>query len=121
MTGFFQRFRKSSHAVAEDVTIMHVGGEQVALRHLEEIDRLLDELQHADDEHPDVGISDADEWSLSAFADGAVLFENLEDDVEMIVFDQPRAVVVELFTLLATGRVAELRSALPWQPRQPGQ
>ena len=107
--------------MAEDVTIMHVGGEQDALRHLEEIERLLDELQHADDEHPDVAISDADEWCLSAFADGRVLFGNLEDDEELIVFDQPRPVVVELFTLLATGRVVELRSALPWQLRQPGQ
>lgn len=46
----------------------------------EALPALLGELSGADDEHTDVSISHETGWTLSAFGDGSVIWENVEDD-----------------------------------------
>jgi hypothetical protein len=40
---------------------------------------LLAELRTPDDEHPDIAVGHETGWSLSAFPNGLVLWENVED------------------------------------------
>jgi hypothetical protein len=68
---------------------------------------------YVDDEHPDVSVSHESGWTVSAFASGLVVWENVEDD------DSPqhmrgvsRQRVAELLTLCGEGRLTELEQLL---------
>jgi hypothetical protein len=83
----------------------------------EAIDRILAELDGPlDDEHPDVSIVHETGWGLSAFQSGLLIWENVEDDDEpRHMRPVPRAVVRDLFRLVAAGDLDALE-AEPWQP-----
>lgn len=77
---------------------------------------LLDELDDVDDEHPDVAVSHESGWTLSAFASGRLVYENVEDLDELprqIVVD--RRVTMDLFRALAAGDLNRLE-AQAWRP-----
>ena len=97
-------------------TITHWWGEMEADPSAERIDALIAELEQVDPEHPDIAISDETGWTLSAFPDGRVLWENVEDA------DTPprwmrgvqREHLRRLFGQLADGDVAAVDSE-PWE------
>ncbi|MFF0477111.1 hypothetical protein [Streptomyces sp. NPDC004284] len=78
--------------------------------------RVLDGLADADDEHPDVSLTHESGWSVSAFQDGLLIWENPDDDAtppgEMR--EVTREDTLRIFGLLASGDVAAVE-ALPWQ------
>jgi hypothetical protein len=98
-------------------TIMHWTGEMERDPSAERIDALITELEHVDEEHPDIALSHESGWTLSAFQDGRVFWENVEND------DTPprwmRGVRREhlrmLFGRLADGDLAAVDSE-PWEP-----
>lgn len=79
---------------------------------------LLQQLQEADEvEHPDVSLIHESGWSLSAYPNGTLLWENLE----MPETEKPRYLsavpvekVLEYWLCLARGQLSVLH-ALPWQ------
>ncbi|WP_433107610.1 hypothetical protein [Streptomyces sp. CA-250714] len=89
--------------------------DEAAMRHA------LDSLDtYADEEHPDVALSNESGWTLSAFRDGLLQWELIVDagdgdaPVPGVLRDVPRQEVLRLFTLLAAGRIDQIES-LPWR------
>lgn len=83
---------------------------------VEQMRVLLQSLPHDDDEHPDVSLTHETEWCIGAFPGGLVTFENLEtDEGPFHLLDVPPERVLELWQLLAAGRIDELRR-LAWEP-----
>ncbi|MFJ1758376.1 hypothetical protein [Kitasatospora sp. NPDC088134] len=82
----------------------------------EAMERVLDGLANADDEHPDVSLSHESEWCLSAFRSGLLIWENTEDDsvAPVKMREVTREETLRLFRLLAAGDIASIE-ALPWQ------
>ncbi|MFF9098852.1 hypothetical protein ACF1AX_37795 [Streptomyces sp. NPDC014802] len=78
--------------------------------------RVLDGLVQADDEHPDVSLTHESGWSLSAFGDGLLVWENPDEDsmAPGEMRDVSREGVLRLFGLLASGDIASVE-ALSWQ------
>ncbi|MFF7438028.1 hypothetical protein [Streptomyces sp. NPDC008122] len=78
--------------------------------------RVLDGLAQADDEHPDVSLTHESGWSLSAFGDGLLVWENPDEDsmAPGEMRDVAREEVLRLFGLLAAGDIASVE-ALSWQ------
>ncbi|MFF9819795.1 hypothetical protein [Streptomyces sp. NPDC014006] len=78
--------------------------------------RVLDGLVQADDEHPDVSLTHESGWSLSAFGDGLLVWENPDEDsmAPGEIRDVSREEVLRLFGLLAAGDIASVE-ALSWQ------
>lgn len=69
---------------------------------------VLEELDDADDEHPDVALQHASAWCLSCFRDGRVIFENVEDGGARHLVAVSRARMLELWKLLARGDLVAL-------------
>lgn len=95
--------------------LCHLGGEMEPATP-DRLERLLDELDAADDEHFDVSVSDESGWTLSAFAGGLLVWENVEDD------EGPRhregvtrSEVLGHFRTLVSGELDPIHS-LPWSP-----
>jgi hypothetical protein len=83
---------------------------------LQSIPGLLDELACADADHPDVAVSHHSGWTLSAFASGLLIWENVEDDVEPRSLPQvSRTEAERLLGALACGRIDEV-NAEAWRP-----
>ncbi|KOX26603.1 MULTISPECIES: hypothetical protein [Streptomyces] len=82
----------------------------------ETMKRVLDGLAQADDEHPDVSLTHESGWSLSAFGDGLLVWENPDEDsmAPGEMRDVAREEVLRLFGLLAAGDIASVE-ALSWQ------
>ena len=85
-------------------TITHRMGEMETDPPLDRMGALVEELDDDDREHPDVAVSHESGWTLNAYPDGLVLWENVEED------DDPRHArnvsrkrLVELFTAVAKG------------------
>ena len=78
---------------------------------------LIAELDSDDAEHPDVAISTAEGWTLSAMQGGDVYWENIEDDPDDAVVrymrELPRERTLELFRAVARGDLGEVESQ-PW-------
>ena len=66
-----------------------------------------------DDEHPSVSLTHDSEWSISAFPDGLVIWENASEDVACHMLHVSRSRVLELWTLLAEGRIDTILGE-PW-------
>ncbi|WP_326689800.1 MULTISPECIES: hypothetical protein [unclassified Streptomyces] len=77
---------------------------------------VLKSLAQADDEHPDVSLSHTSGWSLTAFQDGRLIWENPEDDrwAPGELRDVPQEETLRLFTLLAAGETDRIER-LPWR------
>jgi len=96
--------------------ITHLMGDTKRDPPLNALELLFEELESADDEHTDVSVSHESEWTLSAFKSGHLVWENVAEG------DQPRHMrpisrekVLELWRLLAEGRISEIEKE-PWQP-----
>jgi len=75
---------------------------------------VLTELDSGDDdEHPDVSLTHESEWTLSAFPDGLVIWENAEEDVARHMHHVSRSKVLELWTMLSEGNIDAIESE-PW-------
>lgn len=83
------------------------------------VDRMREVLAELDgdddDEHPSVSLSHESEWTLSAFADGLVIWENVEKDVARHMLHVSRQSVLELWIGLAEGQIDAIESE-PWLP-----
>lgn len=96
--------------------IMHVSGDDESDPPLSTLRDLVEELAEADAEHPDVSVRTAEGWALSAFPDGRVMWENVEDlQGPWFLEGVDRAEVVAMFETLAVGDVASIASK-PWLP-----
>ena len=96
-------------------TIQHSQGDMEKLTSLEQIPPLLDELLTADQEHGDVSIADASGWTLSAHRDGSLVWGDTEcdDEFPQHLPNQPREVVLDLFSAVARGDLDRVHSQ-PW-------
>ena len=69
-----------------------------------------------DDEHTDVSVSDESGWTLSAFASGLLVWENVEENAApRHMTGLTRTEVLRHFGTLVNGEV-DLIHALPWSP-----
>jgi hypothetical protein len=81
---------------------------------LQEIDELVRRLDMADLEHPEVAVSQPEGWTLSAYANGTLVFENVEARPSSPRHMRTsRAEATRLMKLLATGDTGTLE-AEPW-------
>jgi hypothetical protein len=97
-------------------SITHISGAMELDPSKEAVRALLDELDTADAEHPDVALSHESGWTLSAFSSSRLVWENIEGDEEPRHRDNvPRHEVVRLFDALASGNMPEVE-AQPWTP-----
>ena len=79
-----------------------------------QMEDLLLSLATGDPEHPDVGISHSSGWSLSAFPNGLVVFENvLTQELPRHMQPVPAAQTLKLWIELAAGNYQHLLT-LPW-------
>jgi hypothetical protein len=81
----------------------------------EKIPQLVAELDaYADGEHPDISVSHANGWTLSAFPSGLVVWESVEDDTEpRHLRNVSREQLVDLLLLCGQGEHDQLKG-LPW-------
>jgi hypothetical protein len=98
-------------------TITHRSGAMERDPSAECIDALIAELGEVDPEHPDIAISDESGWTLSAFPDGRVFWENVEGDdaPARSMRDVQREHLRHLFGQLADGDLAAVDFE-PWEP-----
>ena len=75
----------------------------------------LDAKENGDDEHPDVSLVHESEWALSAFADGLLVWENLEEGEPRHMRNVPRERVLELWLKLSRGEIGSIENE-PWLP-----
>jgi hypothetical protein len=97
--------------------ITHIYGEMESDPTPGQLAALIEELDLADEEHPDVAVSDESGWTLSAFSDGRVLWQNVEDgDEEFLLAGVPRGEVLRLFELVAASGLEAIHKE-PWVRR----
>jgi hypothetical protein len=84
------------------------------------IEEILRTLDTADREHFDISIRLPDGWTVSAFADGNLVFENIEARPvsPRHMKSKSRADALRLMELLAAGDADALESE-PWLPGYP--
>ncbi len=82
----------------------------------EALPALLDELDGADHEHPDVAVTHESGWALSVFSDRRVVWENVEADDEPRHLDHlDRNVILSLLRTLVGGDLDAIQ-ARAWEP-----
>ncbi len=97
--------------------LTHLHGEGDPPGHTTSFDELLQELDHADEEHPDVSVSHGSGWTLSAFRDGRVILEDVEDSsiLPQHIKHLSRPEIIALMELLAAGNIEDMRTGA-WCP-----
>jgi hypothetical protein len=91
--------------------ITHVSGEMQRDPPLSAIAVLVEELEASDAEHPDVAVTSDGGWTLSAWADGRVVWENIEEDGEPRHLEGVgRDRLVRLLETLAMGDLATVEA-----------
>jgi hypothetical protein len=83
-------------------SVTHADGRMERDPDLSTLDALVAELDTADDEHPDVSVSNELGWTLSAHRSGLVIWENVEDGEPRHMKDIARAEVKRLWLDLVT-------------------
>lgn len=97
-------------------SITHVSGAMDHNPPVAVLASLVEELAEVDDEHPDVAVSDESGWTLSAYAGGRVVWENVEDDDEARHLDGVRRQqLLVMFERVAAGDLAWIEEN-PWMP-----
>lgn len=99
-------------------TITHASGAQEPGSTTSRFDDLLDELNVAHDEHPDVAVTHESEWCVSVYRSGDVVLENLADGDPVHATGLSRDEICERLRLVATGDIDALRN-LNWSPGYP--
>jgi hypothetical protein len=79
------------------------------------LDALLDELEAADAEHPDVAVTHESEWCLNVFRTGLVVWENVEEGEPRHMEGVTRQEAQRLLALVARGELVEVERQ-NWQP-----
>jgi hypothetical protein len=79
------------------------------------LDALLDELERADAQHPDVSVKDESEWCLSVSRSGRVVWENVEAGEPRHMEGVQRQEARRLIGLVARGELAEVERE-NWRP-----
>ena len=76
--------------------------------------QVLDGPALADDEHPDVSLTNESGWCLSAFGGGLLVWENPAEDslAPGEMRDVAREEILRLFGLLAAGDIASVEACL---------
>jgi hypothetical protein len=78
------------------------------------LEELLRELEIKDEEHPDVSVRhDETQWCLSAFPDGLLIWENVEEGHSQHMKDVPREKILHLWTKLTKEELSSIHSE-PW-------
>jgi hypothetical protein len=81
------------------------------------VDRMREVLAELDgdddDEHPNVSLTHESEWTLSAFPDGLVIWENAEADVARHMLHVSRVKVLDLWIKLSLGQIEAIEQE-PW-------
>jgi hypothetical protein len=78
---------------------------------IESLTDLYAELSNADKEHTDVSLTHENEWCLSAFSSGLLVWENVAGDGEpKHMPNVPKEKVIDLWSLLAQGIVSEINN-----------
>lgn len=96
--------------------IRHLMGNGESSPPLDRLPALLDELENAEDEHPDVSLTHESGWGLSVFASGLVIFENVEEGNDPRHRRRcKRSEILTMFEELARGDLAAL-NARRWRP-----
>lgn len=96
--------------------ITHRSGAMETSDDPEAVRSLLAELDSSDPEHADVSVSTEDGWTLSAFASGLVVFENIESgSAPRHRRDLDPQGVLAMMIALARGRVEEIETE-GWMP-----
>jgi len=94
--------------------VYHRFGECAADPPIAELDALYGEWAIEDHEHPDVSLGHESGWSLSAFPDGSLVWENVEEDgLPRHMIGVPRDKVIDLWRRLAAGDIAAIEGE-PW-------
>jgi hypothetical protein len=97
--------------------VTHLSGEMDRDPPVESLPELVGELDSADPEHGDVAIADESGWTLTAYPDGRLLWEDVEEgDEELELTDVSREEMVRLFGLVARGDLQAVHD-LPWKRR----
>jgi hypothetical protein len=95
-------------------TIRHITGDMDVDPDPGALVGLIDELDQADGEHTDVSVEVESGWGLSAFANGLVVWENVEEDEEpRHLAGVERSQMVAMFETLAAGDLPAIE-AYPW-------
>ncbi|MDB4967124.1 MAG: hypothetical protein JWN44_2813 [Myxococcales bacterium] len=86
---------------------------------LESLAALAAELDAADDQHFDVSVSDDSGWTLTAYANGSIVWENVETDGALRHLPAvARNEVIRMMKAVATGDLAALERE-QWQAGYP--
>jgi hypothetical protein len=113
--------------VAAEVILTNRMGEMWRSTDHQSIDELLQELDGEDHpEHPDVSIKRPDGWAISAFANGDLVWENVDAQPASPRYLRgvSRSRVAELMRFLANGdldslRLEPWRAGYPWSETRP--
>ena len=76
---------------------------------------VLAELDGNDPEHPDVCLSHESDWTLTAFEDGLLVWENASEGEPQHMQGLSRERILELWLQLSRGDIAAIK-AEPWLP-----
>ena len=85
------------------------------------LDRMIEalaELDIEDAEHPDASLTHDSEWSLSAYSNGTLVWENLEEGNPRHMTGVSREQILDLWQKLAIGDLRSIEQE-PWQPGYP--
>jgi len=85
---------------------------------IEKLGELVDELAKADQEHGDVDLTHASEWSISYHRNKTAIFENVEEGEPRHMKKVGKAKLLELWEHLAKGDLAWLEKQ-PWKKGVP--
>ncbi len=86
---------------------------------LDSLPALLAELDEGDGEHFEVAVSDENGWTLSVYANGNIVWENVETDLApRHLRNAPRAHALGLMRAVAAGDLAAVERE-EWQPGYP--
>jgi len=95
--------------------VTHLVGNMERGPSLEVLSHLIAELDIADADHAEVSVKDEQDWCLSAFPSGLVVFENLAHGDPRHMSNIAKGDILRLWRALATGNLAELERQ-PWLP-----
>jgi len=90
------------------------GGDE-ANASVERLREVLAQLDAEDNEHPCVSLTHESEWSLGAYPNGLLVWENVEEGEPRHLNNVSRERMLTLWLKLAAGRVDEV-DAEPWLP-----
>lgn len=97
-------------------SVTHLDGSMEQPDDLSGFPALLDELDDATAEHPDVAVGHESGWGLTVMTRGRVVWENVEEGgAPRYLAGLSRGEILELMDLVAAGEIDAVESR-PWRP-----